>query len=410
MFKSIPISVYYITIARMLIAFGYTMSYVYIPVYLYESKHLSAGLVGTISGIATFLGLAGWFPASTLTQKIGEKQLMLYSFLLRALNFLFIGIIIYWDLHYWFLIPFLLFNSFLLGISVSPMESFLLNTTTHENRNIAVSIHRTGMNFGWAFGPFVGGILAEYHYALPFIGTFILTLFAVVLIYLKINPIHNNMLKQNDVNLKSFRLFFSNKLFLFFSFNSLNLFIMMSLLITPLSVFLTGHYSISKIYLGKLYLINGLMVVFLQIPISLFFKNLTLSIQLGLFLYFIGYVSIGIFSQYNFLNFIYLGVVIITIGEILSVSPVHTVASFFAKENSKLEDSILNSYVSSFIGFIRSLGWSFGPIIAGWIQVWFSSPLIIWLLSAIFGIIGIIINQILFYLRKKNLTFDYSNS
>jgi hypothetical protein len=57
----------------MLIAFGYTMSYVFIPVYLFEVKHLSAGIVGSITGLATFFGLLGWIPASFLTQKNGRK-------------------------------------------------------------------------------------------------------------------------------------------------------------------------------------------------------------------------------------------------------------------------------------------------------------------------------------------------
>ncbi|GIX42390.1 MAG: MFS transporter [Leptospiraceae bacterium] len=410
MLRTIPLSVYYITIARMLLAFGYTMSYVFIPVYLYQIKHLSAGIVGTITGLSTLFGLTGWIPASTLIQKLGEKKLMVYSFLIRAFNFLFIGCIIYFDLNYFFLIPFLLLNSFLMGISVSPMESFLLNMTDHNNRNIAVSIHRTGMNIGWAFGPFIGGILAEKHFALPFAGTFFLTLAAVILIFFKI---HSEESKPSNskkyISFQSLKIFLSNKLFLFFSINSLNLFILMSLLITPLSVFLTGHYNISKTDLGKLYLLNGLMVGFLQIPISLWFKNLYFSIQTGLALYFIGYLSIGIFAEMNFFHqLLYISIIIITLGEILSVSPVHTVSSFFAKENSQLEDSILNGYVSSFIGFIRSFGWSIGPIIAGWIQDWFHSPLLIWLLSASFGIIGILVFQILFYFNPSR--FNNSNT
>jgi len=398
MLKSIPYTVYFLTISHMLIAFGYTMSYVFIPVYLFEVKHLSAGIVGSITGIATLFGLLGWLPASFLTQKIGEKPLMIFSFTIRALNFFFLGWIIYFDLSYFSLIPFLLLNTFLMGISISPLESYILNITTKDNRNIAVSIHRTGMNIGWAFGPFVGGMLAHINYSLPFFGTFILTLFAVFMIQLTINSNFKNSW-SSKISFNSFKIFFARKKFLLFALNSLNLFILMSLLITPLSVFLTSHFQISKMDLGKLYLLNGLMVSFLQIPFSLWIKDLYFSVQAGLFLYFLGYFSVGLFSEFHQVELIFLSMIIITIGEILSVSAVYTLASFFAKENMLLDDGTINSYVSSFMGFIRSLGWSLGPIVAGWIQNFVQSPLMVWFLSSVFGIIGLIFYAIIFRLK-----------
>jgi MFS family permease len=108
---------------------------------------------------------------------------------------------------------------------------------------------------------------------------------------------------------------------------------------------------------------------------------------------------VGFFSEFHHLELIFLSMVIITIGEILSVSAVYTLASFFAKENSELDDGTINSYVSSFIGFIRSLGWSIGPIIAGWIQDFVQSPLMVWFLSSVFGIVGLIFYAIIFRLK-----------
>jgi len=108
---------------------------------------------------------------------------------------------------------------------------------------------------------------------------------------------------------------------------------------------------------------------------------------------------VGFFCEFHHLELIFLSMVIITIGEILSVSAVYTLASFFAKENSELDDGTINIYVSSFIGFIRSLGWSIGPIIAGWIQDFVQSPLMVWFLSSVFGIVGLIFYTIIFRLK-----------
>lgn len=396
----LPKSVYYITIAHMLLAFGYTMSYVFIPIYLFEIKKLSPGIIGTITGTATIFGLLGWLPASSLTIKLGEKQLMMYAFSLRALNFLIIGIIIYYDLNYIFIIPFLFFNTFIMGISISPLESFLLNITNLNNRNIALSIHRTGVNFGWAFGPFIGGILSEKNFAIPFFGTFALTLIAVL--FLNFTVIYENSKTKFPISGIVVKRVFSNKNFLYFTLNTIQLFIMMSLLITPLSIFLTEHHHISKTNLGKLYFLNGLLVVLLQIPISIWIKNLFLSLQTGMLLYFLGFFSIGIFSFWKNLNLLYISILILTIGEMLAVSPAQTIASILAQENEEIDSFSSNSHVSSFFGFIRSTGWAIGPIIAGWIQEFFTSPIEIWFLSSIFGLTGFIVYQILFHLKFQD--------
>lgn len=404
MISQISSQIYYITFARLLLAFGYTMSYVYIPVYLFEVKKLSPSYVGMISGISTFLGLISWFFANYLSNLLGIRKLILISFGLRTIVFFLSGIVIYLDLSYYSLIPLLFLNSFLLGLSVSPMESYILQHTSEENRNIAFSIHRTGMNIGFSLGPLVGGFLAEYNFSYPFFGTFLLTLISIILVKHSIQKetiiLRNLNFKRENIN------FFSNRILIYFLINSINIFIVMSLLITPLSIFLTHEYSISKYNLGKIYFLNGIMVALFQVPISLWIKNLFLSIQVGTFIYFLGFFSIGVFAQFSFdLNYIYLSVIIITLGELLSISSLQSYISILAeKTTSNMNYNSLNHFVSSYIGFIRTLGWSIGPVLSGWYQEYFQKdPMIIWFLSPLNGLLGILIFYLLIKKYKVNL-------
>lgn len=392
--------IYYITLARLLVAFGYTMSYVFIPIYLLEVKKLSPTLIGMISGISTFIGLISWFFVNILSNLFGEKKVILISFAIRTFIFLISGIIIYFDFSYIYLIPFLFANSFLLGLSVSPMESLILQKSNQENRNIAFSIHRVGMNIGWSLGPLLGGYLVEIHYAVPFYGTSFFTFFSLILLnnFIREEP----KIKTSSSFKETYKSFFNNKILVFFLINSINIFIVMSLLITPLSVFITTYYAVSKVSIGKLYFLNGILVVLLQVPISIWFKNLFFSIQMGTFLYYIGFLSVGIFAHF-FLSFhyFYLSVIVITLGELLSISSLHSFLSILAeKTNKNIELYSLNNFVSSYVGFIRTLGWSIGPIFSGWIQdLFFQKPLWIWFMSPITAILAIVINQ---YLWKYN--------
>ncbi|MCS7204174.1 MAG: MFS transporter [Leptospiraceae bacterium] len=396
--------VYFLTFVRTLLAFGYTMANMFIPLYLLEKHQLSVGIVGTISSLSMLFGLVGWLFAGTLIKRFNEKFLITRSLFLRSMNYLTIGVLILIHAPYYFFFPFLFLNHFLLGITISPMESLILTSSEEEKRHIAVSIHRVGMNIGWSLGPLVGGFFVETHYALPFFGTFLIVLICAFLILWGLPEPKQvkHEITYNFINL------FRNRKFLFFSLNSLNLFIMMSLLITPLAMYLTNHFQISKVDLGKLYFLNGVMVVILQIPISVKIKNLPLASQLGLFLYFVGFSLVGGYSPDWGFPFLILCIVIVTLGELLGVSPVYAIASIYAKEKNH-QENITNFYASSFMGFMRSLGWSIGPLIAGWIQEFFSSsPLTIWLLSSSFALMGMIINQILFFYYP--LRFKHTDS
>ncbi len=390
--------IYYITLARLFVAFGYTMSYVFIPVYLLEVKKLSSTFIGMISGISTLIGLTSWFFVNLLSNFFGERKVILISFAIRTLIFFMIGLFIYFDFSYIALIPLLLINSFLLSLSVSPMESLVMQKSSPANRNIAFSIHRIGMNIGWSFGPLLGGFLVEYDYSIPFFGTSLLTILTLILFsfFIKDEP---KIQKSNQIK-EDYKNFFNNKILVLFLINSIHIFIVMSLLITPLSVFITHYYSVSKISLGKIYFLNGIMVVLLQLPISVWFKNLFYSIQLGTFFYFLGYLSIGIFSQFHLpFSCLYLSVIVITLGELLSISSLHSFISILAdKTNQNINTHSLNNFVSSYLGLIRTIGWSIGPIFSGLIQDFFSEdPLWIWIFSPITAIFAIFIN---FYLWK----------
>ncbi|MFN3604592.1 MAG: MFS transporter [Leptonema sp. (in: bacteria)] len=395
----LPSTIYYISFARLLLAFGYTMSYVFVPVYLSDVKKLPPSLVGLITGISSLLGLVSWFFVNFFSEKLGEKKMILVSFSIRTLVFLLSGIFIYFDFSYFYLILLLFANSFLLGLSVSPMEALIIANTNEDNRNLAFSIHRTGMNLGWALGPLLGGFLADYNYSFPFFGTFFLTLISMVLLnrWLK-----NEIRIQKSDSLKdNFKNFFQNRILVFFLLNSINIFIVMSLLITPLSVFLTNQHNITKVNLGKLYFLNGIMIVLFQVPVSLWTKNLFFSIQIGTLFYYLGFLSIGIFSYFSLKHsFFYLSIVIISIGELLTISSLHSLISLVAeKTNKNISSRSLNIFVSSYIGFTRTLGWSVGPVFAGWIQEFFNGqPLWIWFFSPITGLLGIGIHM---YLGRK---------
>ncbi len=397
----IPFIVYIISLVQMLLSLAYTMSYTIVPIYL-NSQNLLPSEIGLISGLSTFTGILGWLPAAKLTKILGEKKLLILSLSGRGISFLLIGIFVYIDVYFLFIIFFLFINTFLMGLNITPLESYLISNSKNLNQNLVYSIYRTSMNAGWAIGPLLGGYLAKQNLVYPFLATsFLILILSIVVFFFFKNQNYN----ENQRKLSSGKfIIFKNLPFFFFCLNSLNLFVTMSLLITPLSLFLVHNYSVDSFEIGKLFFLNGIMVVFFQIPLSFFIKNLAFGLQLGLFLYFTGFISVGIFSYYFDFQWIYLSMFIITTGEILSVSSMYVLANKYANQ---YEIKISPGYVSSTIGFLRTSGWAMGPPIAGLFQEMIASPILVWFFSSAFTIFGIFINSIIFY--KYKLDFNRPN-
>jgi len=127
----------------------------------------------------------------------------------------------------------------------------------------------------------------------------------------------------------------------------------------------------TQIELGVLYMLNGLMVVFLQFPVVRLLApfRLTTAMVAGSLLYVVGYTMMGLGSSFALLA---AAMFVVTSGEIVSApASMNLVANFSS-------DRLRGRYMGVY-GLFNSFGWSIGPLVGGvLIDVAMGRPLLLW--------------------------------
>jgi len=366
-------------------SFGYSIAFPFLSIYLYEVRNLSMSLIGSILGISTIFGVIGRILGGLLSDYFGSKNVLIISIFIRSFIFLSISIVIAFNLDYKLFIPILILNSLFFSINMSNLDTMVAQLSKEEDRNLAYSINRVGVNLGWSLGPAIGGVIAVKSFSLLFFISFLATIFSAIMLQLTI-PNTNKTLKSFEFPIRDI---LNNKQFFLFSLFSIGFFITMSQLISTLSVYATNLVKISKNELGILYAINGLLVVFLQIPISNYIEKIDekKALVIGTFFYFIGYLSIGFAN--NFYHLL-ISIIIITIAEMFAVPSAQTIASILSDKNK------LGSFIG-FFGLLQGLGWAIGPIIGGFsMDIFKSNHVFMWSFISSFSLISSILFLYLF--------------
>ena len=128
-------------------------------------------------------------------------------------------------------------------------------------------------------------------------------------------------------------------------------------MIAPFSLYSVDFIGITKSQLGFLFMLNGLMVTFLQIPITRMLRQTRLTSQLamGAMFYILGFIIIGFSSSYGYFIIAF---VILTMGENFVSPPGMSIAANLAPEGK------IGRYMGIY-GFAIAAGWSFGPLVGG---------------------------------------------
>jgi Na+/melibiose symporter-like transporter len=162
-----------------------------------------------------------------------------------------------------------------------------------------------------------------------------------------------------------------DKVFLRYCLVSLVLFTVTSQLISTLSVYAVEWAGLSKVDLGFLYALNGLMVVFLQFPAVRLTASmrLTSALALGAALYGIGYGMMGLGGGLAFLS---AAMFVTTLGEIVATPPSLNLVANFSGESTR------GRYMGIF-GLFNSFGWSMGPLVGGvLLDLTRGRPMVLW--------------------------------
>ncbi len=355
-------------------ALGASLSIPFIAIYFHSQLGLSLSQIGVFFGAIAVVRAVFQVGGGELSDYIERRPLMVYLQVIRAGVFLFIALAIYRNWGFWAIgISFLISSIF--GALFQPIANAMVaDLLPAESRLDGYALARSARNLGWAIGPAIGGFLAEQSFGLMFAISAIITLasgivFGVFFPHSKGARRQESFTFSDLISVKNDSHLAAHCVLAFF------LYLVVAQLIAPFSVYTVEIAKIAKNELGFLYMFNGLMIVFLQVPITRLLSRTRLTIQMacGAFLYAVGYGMVGLHSGFGY--FI-LAITVVTIGEMFVSPPSLTLTSRLAPTGR------MGRYMGVF-GLFLTAGWSFGPVYGGTILDRFAySPALAWIFIA----------------------------
>ncbi|MED7789199.1 MFS transporter [Francisella sp. 19X1-34] len=272
---------------------------------------LNIGFIFTFFGIGS---LIGGYLGGVLSDRFPITKIIKISLVGNAI---FIGIFPFYNMFAYFLICMLIIG-FFCGI-FRPLAILLLfecnKGLISESRLIAY--RRVSINLGFSIGAATLGFLYEYNSRLAFLTISIILIFGFFLSRF----IVVDTKKKHKEDVASINKSASNN----YIFYILNIILVISLIIlnqnkTTYNIFLESFASISVKDISLLFALNGLIIIFLQIPLSHIFNKLSYAVACFYGMLFLA-LGIGMTGVIGSFSLAIISCVLWTIGEMVLYPP-----------------------------------------------------------------------------------------
>ncbi|WP_035451552.1 MFS transporter [Bartonella birtlesii] len=253
-------SVHLILITTLLSNIGVFMIVPFLAIYLNKLDSLSAIEVGTIIGIAFWCQRAGSLLGGILSDYVHIKKTMLLGLAMRIPGYLIIGLT-----HNFYI---LLLSCIVIGLGSSiylpAAKSFLVKNVSQADKVDILATRSIFANIGVAIGPLFGMLILKIypHLLFSLVGLIFILLF-LLNCTLKESPGSDTLSK---INFSDFRKLLINKAMLrvaLFTFLFTFLYIQLEVTIP-----LFGNQNFGRSAPSYIFLLNALIVIFFQIPVS----------------------------------------------------------------------------------------------------------------------------------------------
>lgn len=365
---------------------GFSISFTYLPLYLYQQRHISmtvVGLVLLISGIASgiFQVLGG-----ILADRFGHRRMFVVFQLIETAMFALLAVSIGMNASIWLIFTASVMVWIFGGMSAPTISAMVLDISQTNRLNESYGLMAIGQNLGWAIGPLTGGFLQSHtSYAWVFgIGAAVISFSLIGAIYLPRDAVRKPVERLSKNYLK---LVLSDANLIAFCVICMLFFLEMGQWGATLSVFTVDRIGFTPQQYGLLMSISGIIIMIFQYPISRQIEWLSSrkALFLGSVLYGLGFLSFSWVK--SFLPAIG-SIVILVIGEMLFVPASYSTIGKLSETGNVAKNM-------GILGLSGTIGSSIGPLLGGFLLDKFpTEPLYVWgpiALPAFFAAFGFLL-------------------
>jgi predicted MFS family arabinose efflux permease len=222
------------------------------------------------------------------------------------------------------------------------------------NRTRALALIRLAVNLGFAVGPAVGGLVAaRIGYGWLFWIDGLTCIFAGLFLMAALKPKATKTEASTQAAAAPVRVFKDRRYMFFLLLVLANALVFMQLF-NSLPVFLKQDYGLGEDQIGRLMAMNGLLIALVEMPLIYLVErrfNLYRVVGFGTLLIGLSFLVYNFFTPWIFIAWV--SMIIITVGEMLSLPFVAAMAIEFSNEQNR------GQYMSMF-----SMSWAVSQIIA----------------------------------------------
>lgn len=379
---------------RIISSLGFSVVMPFLSIYLHRELGIPMTVVGLVLLISAIVGALGQIVGGELADILGRRRIMIMAMATRCIMFLGLAYVISSGADI-YVITVMVSLSSLAGSFFEPASNALIADVVEPRKRLeAFGLLRIGGNVGWTLGPLLGGLLAMISYPFLFLISAAATGTVSLIVLLFVSESISSGVRRQKLSLHDLARLKDDRRFLAFCLISVPLFMMFGQMASNYAVFSTDVIGISNAEIGYIYALNGLMVVFMQFPISRHISHyrMTKVMAAGSMLYAIGYGIVGLtpslgLSLPSWLfspGFLYLAMCmfVVTMGEMV-VSP--SSMTLVAKMSPESE----RGRYQGMYGLVSNFGFSAGPFFGGLLyDAFIGDPILMWMGIGSFGMVA----------------------
>jgi MFS family permease len=351
-------------------ATGFSISFTYLSLYLYQQRGISMTIVGLIFLISGIISGVFQVIGGIMADRFGLRRMFVIFQLTETLMFTLLAVLIGINAEVWLIFVTSTLVSVAGGMTAPAIFAMVADAANKKRLNESYGLLAIGLNSGWAIGPIIGGfLLSHVSFGWVFgVGALVQSLSLIAAFYLPRGGKSNTTEIFSKNYLKQL---LSNSTLIVFCLLCFLFFLEMANWGSTLSVFTVDRIGFSTEQYGLLLSVSAILIIIFQYPISrrIAWLGSRKALFLGSVLYGVGFLSISWVK--SFIPAVG-SIVILVIGEMLFVPTANSAIG----KMSKPGDIGKNMGI---LGLCATIGNSFGPLLGGFFLDRFPTrPFYVW--------------------------------